>query len=111
MKHLKSYSIFEWQHNVPLDQFNTAANRFDGNYEWFGAGQTGAPEIDKFIDDFNDSEDKIDDKEDTEETIKRKKRKREKNKKESELSKDHSSPDFLTTWKRFITPHEPGKAG
>jgi len=113
LKHLKSY--LEWQHNVPLDKYNTAANSFDGNVSWFGAGQTGAPDK-TMVDDSGAvdlHEDDIDllDEEDAEKTIDRNKRKREKNKKETEIAKADSAPDFLTQWKRFITPHSPGKAG
>ena len=113
MNHLRLY--LEWQHNVALDQFNTANNRLDGNSRWFGAGQTGAPDKDMIEDggavDLHEDDIDLLDKEDAKETINRKKQKREKNKKETEIANANSSPDFLTQWKRFITPHEPGKAG
>jgi len=123
LKHLKFY--LEWQHNVPLDQSNTANNRLDGNSNWFGAGQTGAPSKDTVSDagvvdlheddiDLLDEEDeKIDKKEksDTKSTIERNRREREKNKKESEIAKTNSKPDFISQWKRFTTLHKPGRAG
>lgn len=125
MKYLKSFIIFEWQHNVELDQFNTANNNYDGNSNWTGTDQTSSPDKSYISGDFDDDDfERINNPDDDSinaySKIKPKNLKKEKEidkikaskkKKELEIMNAFSAPDFLTSWKKFLTKREPGKAG